>query len=62
MPGIWSFGVAGLLAFEVPGKTAVVSERFRVFTPGHSGSSLGTFVEEAEVEEPRAFLDAGAHS
>lgn len=62
MPGIWSLGVVELLAFDAVGKTAVVRERLRVFTPELSGSSLCRLVEEVEVEEPRAFFDAGAQS
>lgn len=62
MPGIGSFGVEELPPFEAAGKTAVVTDRLRVFTPEHSGSSLCIFVEEAEVEELRPFLDAGAQS
>lgn len=62
MPGMWSFGVVELAPFESEGNAAVVIERLRVLTPKLSFSSGCKFVDEAEVEEPRAFLDAGAQS
>lgn len=62
MPGIWSLGVVELPPFESDGNAAVVRDRLRVLMPEVSFSSLCKLADEAEVEEPRAFLDAGTQS
>lgn len=62
MPGMWSLGVVEFASFESEGNATVVMERLRVLTPEFSVSSICKLVDEAEVEEPRAFLDAGAQS
>ena len=62
MPGSGSFGVVEVIDFAAAGGTAVVRERLRVLTPAVSFSSPCAFVDEADVEEPRALLDFAAHS